>query len=223
MRSLEVTGLYRGEVPHNAALCGTMQPHRNRSEIQAQEATQGGPAFRLALKSFPARSAAAGHPQALSGAEEARSALTAAAYRGLSDDGDCPTLVILPARVGPRTDANENTFLCPCRQLPGVGGRYVSPPAPSSLAARGERLNQLRTSRKWIIMRLRSRVLSPGFPTRPRRREHVSRERRLRDGRVGPSRRHPLERTTRLPAHVSVGVGIDTTDPVFYTVAHGDG
>ena len=58
MRSLEVTGFYRSIVQHYAALYGTMQPHRNRSEIQAQEAIQGGPAFRLALKSFPARSAA---------------------------------------------------------------------------------------------------------------------------------------------------------------------
>ena len=49
-----------------------------------------GPRAPITVKSFPARSAAAGHPQALSGVEEARSALTAAADRGLSDAGDCP-------------------------------------------------------------------------------------------------------------------------------------
>ena len=39
------------------------------------------------------------------------------------------------------------------------------------------------------------RVLSPGFPTRPRRQKHVSRQRRLRGGRGCPSRRHLMPRT----------------------------
>jgi hypothetical protein len=39
---------------------------------------------------------------------------------------------------------------------------------------------------------LGSRAPSPGFPTRPRRQKHLSRESRLRGGRGCPSLRHPL-------------------------------
>ena len=56
-----------------------------------------GPAFRLALKKFPARSAAA-VTEGRSGAEEPRSGLTAVADRALPDAGDRPALMILPAR-----------------------------------------------------------------------------------------------------------------------------
>ena len=47
-------------------------------------------------------------------------------------------------------------------------------------------------------MRVRSRVLSPGSPTRPRRQKHLPRERRLRGGRGGPAGRHPRPRRARV-------------------------